>query len=157
MPSIATSFVAAKRSISRRFPWSRRHKLPYLRNFDRSWSFRRCFWRRLRAVCAIIGSRHQPQSRRRSISCDRVNVNKPKLRNFDHSLGLPGHLQWSFYVGNVPSLQNTMVWVRGNCHQPRNNSCDRADVNRRKSGRYTRYLQNFDGPLGLSGHRQQCF
>ena len=32
-----------------------------------------------------------------------------------------------------------------------------ADVNRRKCGRYTRYLRNFDGPLGLSGCRRQCF
>ena len=39
------------------------------------------------------GSRHQARSRRRSVSCDRVNVNKPKLRNFDRPLGLPGHLQ----------------------------------------------------------------
>ena len=57
---------------------------------------RRCFRRRQRAVWAISGSRHQPRSRRRSVSCDRVNVNKPKLRNFDQPLGLPGHLQWSF-------------------------------------------------------------
>ena len=27
---------------------------------------------------------------------DRVNVNKPKLRNFDRPLGLPGHLQSRF-------------------------------------------------------------
>ena len=42
------------------------------------------------------------------------------------------------------------VRVRGycHCHQPRNNSRDRVDVNRRKRGRYTRYLRNFDGPLG---------
>ena len=46
-------------------------------------------------------------------------------------------------------LRNTTVWVRGNCHyrQPRNNSRDRTDVNRRKCGRYTRDLQNFDRPL----------
>ena len=36
---------------------------------------------------------NQSRSRRRSVSCDRVNVNKPKLRNFDRPLGLPGHLQ----------------------------------------------------------------
>ena len=155
---IASSFVAAKQSFSRRFAWSRRHKFLYLRNFDRSWSSRRCFWRRLRAVWAISGSRHQPRSRCRSISCERVNVNNPKLWNFDRPLGLPGHLQWSFYVGNVSSFWNATVRVRGNCRcrQPRNNSRDRADVNRRKSGRYTRYLRNFNGPLGSSGRCRQC-
>ena len=115
MPSIAASFVAAKRSFSRCFAWSCRHKFSYLRNFNRSWSSRQCLWRRLRAVWAISGSRHQPRSRRRSVSCDRVNVNKPKLRNFDRPLGLPDHLQWSFWRRNVLSLRNTMVRVRGNC------------------------------------------
>ena len=59
----------------------------------------------------------------------------------------------------MQSLRNTMVRVRGNCRcrQLRNNSSDRADVNRRKSGRDTRYLQNFDGPLELSGRHRQCF
>ena len=33
------------------------------------------------------------RSRCRSVSCDRVNVNKPKLRNYNRPLGLPGHLQ----------------------------------------------------------------
>ena len=114
----------------------------------------RCFWSRQRAVWAISGSRHQPRTRRRSVSCDRVNINKPKLQNFDRPFGLPGHL-----VGNVSSLWNTMVRVRGSClyHQPRNNSRDRTDVNRRKCRRYTRYLWNFDEPLGLSGRRRQCF
>ena len=32
--------------------------------------------------------------RRRRVSCDRVNVNKPKLRNYDWLLGLPRHLQF---------------------------------------------------------------
>ena len=88
------------------------------------------------------------------VSCDCVNVNKPKFRNFDRPLGLPGQ-----DVGNVSSLRNMTVRVRGNCRcrQPRNNSRDRADINRRKSRRYKRYLQNFDGPLGLSGRRRQCF
>ena len=98
MPLIAASFVAAKRSFSRRFAESRRHTYSYLRNFDRSWSSRRCFWRRLRDVWAISGSHYLPRSRRRrSVSCDRVNVSKPKLRNFDQLLGLPGHLEWSFW------------------------------------------------------------
>ena len=96
MPSIAAAFVAGKRSFSRRFAWFRRHKFSYLRNFDRSWSSRRCFWRRLCAVWVISRSRQKPRSRRRSVSCDRVNVNKPKLRNFDRPLGLPGHLQSCF-------------------------------------------------------------
>ena len=78
------------RSRTRHSAWFRRHKFSYLLNFDRSGSSRRCFWRRLRAVWAIS------RSRRRSFSCDRVNVNKPKLRNFDRPLGLPGHLQSSF-------------------------------------------------------------
>ena len=97
MPSIAASFVAAKRSFSRRLASSHRHKFSYLQNFDRSWSSRRCFWRWLRAFWAIAGSRHQPRSRRRSVSCDRVNVNKPKLWNFNRPLELPGHLQRSFW------------------------------------------------------------
>ena len=97
MPSIAASFVAAKRSFSRRFAWSRRHKFSYLRNFHRFWSSRRCFWCWLRAVWAISGSRPQLRSRHRSVSCDRVDVSKPKLRNFDRPLGLPGHHQWSFW------------------------------------------------------------
>ena len=122
---------------------------------------RRCFWRQQRAVWAISRSRHLPRSRRQSIfiSCNRVNVNKPKLWNFDQQLGLPGHLSEVFDVGNVSSLRNTTVRVRGNCHyrQPRNNSHDCADVNRRKCGRYTRYLRNFDRQLGLSGRRRQCF
>ena len=94
---IAAAFVAAIRSFSTRSAWSYRHKFSYLQNFDRSWSSRRCFWRRLHAVWAIFGSCHQPRSRRRSVSCDRVNVNKPKLWNFDRLLGLPGHLQWTFW------------------------------------------------------------
>ena len=89
MPSIAVAFVTGKRSFSRRFAWFHRHTFSYLRNFDRSWSSRRCFWCRLHAVCAIS------KSRRQSVSCDRVNVNKPKLRNFDRPLGLPDHLQSS--------------------------------------------------------------
>ena len=97
MPSIAAAFVVAKRSFSRRFVSSHRHTLSYLRNFDRSGSSWRCFWRRLRAVWAISGSRHQPRIHRRSVSCDRVNINKPKLQNFDRPLGLPGHLQKSFW------------------------------------------------------------
>ena len=127
----------SNKKFSRCFAWSRRRKFSYLRNFDRSWSSRRCFWRRLRAIWAISGSRHWPRSRRLSITCNRVNINKPKLRNFDRPLGFPGHLQWRFDVDNVSSLRNTMVWMRGNCHchQPWNNSRDRADVNRRKSGR----------------------
>ena len=32
-----------------------------------------------------------------------------------------------------------------------------VDINRRKIGRYTWYLRNFDRPLGLPGHRRQCF
>ena len=56
-------------------------------------------------------------------------------------------------------LRNTTVRVRRNCRcrQPRNNSRDCADVNRRKSRRYMRYLRNFDGPLGLSGCRGNFF
>ena len=128
MPSIVVSFVAAKRSFSRRFAESRRHTYSYLRNFDRSWSSRRCFGRRLRDVWAISGSHYLPRSRRRrSVSCDRVNVNKPKLRNFERPLGLLGQLL-------LPSNAEQQSRSRY--------------VNRRKSGRYTRYLQNFDGPLG---------
>ena len=97
MPSIVTSFIAANKSFFRRLAWSHRHTFSYLRNFDRSWSSRRCFWRRQRAVWAIAGSRHQPRSRWRSVSCDRVNINNPKLRNFDRPLGLAGHLEWSFW------------------------------------------------------------
>ena len=115
MPSIAASFVAAKRSFSRCFAWSDRHKFSYLRNCDRSWSSRRCFWRRLHAVWAISENRHKPRSRRRSVSCDRVNVNKHKLQNFNRPLGLPGHFSEVFYVENVSSLRNTTVRVRGNC------------------------------------------
>ena len=80
MPSIAAFFVAGKRSFLRCFAWSHRHKFSYLRNFDRSWSSRRCFLLWLRAVWVIFGSHHQPRSRRRSVNCDRVNVNKPKLQ-----------------------------------------------------------------------------
>ena len=90
MPSIAASFVAGKGSFLRHFAWFRRHKFSYLQNFDRSWSSRRCFWRWLRAVWAFS------ISRRGSVSCDHVNVNKPNLQNFDRLLGLPGHLQSSF-------------------------------------------------------------
>ena len=131
MPSIAASFVAAKRSFSRRFACSRRHKFSYLRNFDRSWSLPAMFFDVGNVPFELSGSRHQPWSRRRSVSCDRVNVNNPKLRNFDRPLWLPGHLQCIFYVGNVSSLRNTTVRVRGNCRyrQPPNNSRDRTDVN----------------------------
>ena len=104
MPSIAASFVAEKRSFSRRFAWFRRHKFSYLRNFDRSWSSRWCFWRRLRAVWAISRRRQKPWSRRRNVSCNLVNVNKPKLRNFDRPLGLPGHLQSSFFTSATCNL-----------------------------------------------------
>ena len=97
MPSIAALFVIGKRRFLRRFAWSHWHKFSYLQNFDRSWSSQRCFLCRLRAVWAISRSRHQPRSRRRSVSCDRVKVNKPKLWNFDWPLGLPGHLQLSFW------------------------------------------------------------
>ena len=110
MPSIAAAFISGKRSFMRRLAWFRRHKfrihiyihkykfniLINLRNFDRSWSSRRCFWHRLRAVWAISRSRQKPRSCRRSVSCDCVNVNKPKFRNFDRPLGLPGHLQSNF-------------------------------------------------------------
>ena len=101
----------------RRFAWSRRHTFSYLWNFDR---------------CRLSdpGSRHQSRSRRRIISCDRVNVNKPKLWNFDRLLGLPCHLHEVINVSHMSSLRNTTVRVRGNCHcrQPRNHSRNRADV-----------------------------
>ena len=150
MPSITASFVAAKRSFSRRFAWSRRHKFSYLQNFDRSWLSRRCFWCRLCAVWAISGSRHQPRSRRRSVSCDRVNVNKPKLRHFDRPLGLPGHLQ-KFLTSATCHLFE--IWRCGcvatacRCRQPRDNSRDRADVNRRKSDRVIYIYWNWNIPL----------
>ena len=88
---------SSKKKFFKTFAWSHIHKLSYLRNFDRSWSSRRCFWCRLRAVLVISKSHHQLRSRWRTVSCDRVNVNKPKLRNFDWPLGLSGHLQWSFW------------------------------------------------------------
>ena len=103
-PSIAAAFVAAKGSFSRRLAWSHRRTFLYLRNFDRSWSSLRGFWRRLRAVWAISGSRHQPRSCRQSVSCDRVNVNKPKLQNFDRPLGLPSNLLWSFLMSTTCHL-----------------------------------------------------
>ena len=158
MPSITASFVAAKRRFSRRLAWSHGHKFSYLQNFDWSWLSRRRFWRRLRAVWMIARSRHQLRSRQRSVSCDRVNVNKPKLRNFERPLGLPGHLQWSFW--RLQRVISSKYDSAGACNcrrrQPRNNSRDHADVNRRKSGRDMRYLQNYDGPLELSGRRRQC-
>ena len=91
------SGVAAKRSFSRRFAWSRKHKFLYLRKFDRPGLSRWCFWRRPCAIWTISGSRHQPRSRRRSVSCNLLNVNKHKLQNFDRPLGLSDHLQWSFW------------------------------------------------------------
>ena len=136
MPSIAPSFVAAKEVCRDIF-------LDLVGINFRICGIdpghrRRYFWRRQRAVWAISGNRHQPRSRRQSVRCDRVNVNKPKLRNFDRPLGLPGHLQWIFYVGNVSSFRHTTVLVRGNCRyrRPRNNSRDPTDVNRRKCGKY---------------------
>ena len=156
MPSIAPSFVAAKRSFSRRFAWSRRHKFSYLRNFDRSWSSPAIFWCRQRAVWAISGSRHQPRSRRRSVSCDRVNVNKPKLWNFDRPLGLPGHFQWIFLrrQGVISSTYDGA----GAWQLPLPSAAEqRSRSHRRKCGRYTRYLRNFDEPLGVYGRRRRCF
>ena len=92
MPSIAASFVAAKRSFSRRFACFRRHKFWFLRKIisidpghpgDAFYGGYVPFERSPEATI----------SRHRSVSCDRVNINKPKLRNFDRPLGLPGHLQ----------------------------------------------------------------
>ena len=158
MLSIGASFVAAKRSFSRYFAWSRINFRTCGISIDPGHR-RRCFWRRQRAVWAISRSRHQPRGRRRSISCNRVNVNRPKLRNFDRPLGCLVISSEVFDVGNVSSLRNPTVRVRGNCcyRQLRNISRDHADVNRRKCGRYTRYLRNFDGPVGLSSRRRQCF
>ena len=152
MLSIAASFIAAKR----RFAWSRRHKFSYLWNFDRSWSSWRCIWHRLRAVWAISGSRHQRRSRRRSVSCDRVNVNKPKLRNFDRPLGLPGQLQWNcLRRQRVISLKYDSA---GAWQLPLSSAAEqKSRSRRRKSESYTQYLRKFDGPLGLSGRRRQCF
>ena len=48
------------------------------------------------SVTCRLSDLQKPRSRRRSVSCDRVNVNKPKLQNFDRPLGLPGHLQSRF-------------------------------------------------------------
>ena len=60
MPSMVAAFVAAKRSFSRRFAWSRRNKLSYLRNFDQSWSFlaifltlATCRWSNLRKPTSV--------------------------------------------------------------------------------------------------------
>ena len=68
----------------------------------------------------------------------------------------PGHPGDVFDVGYVP-FERSPKAANCRCRQPRNNSCDRADVNRRKSWWYTWYLRNFDRPLGLSGRRWQCF
>ena len=159
MPSIAASFVAAKRiffrnamldlvGINLRICGISIHP-------GHCW---RCFWRRQRAVWAISGSRHQPRSRRRSVSCDRVNVNKPKLRNFDRPLGLPVHLQWSLWRRQrVISSKYDGVGARQLPLPSAVEQQSRSHRHRRKCGRYTRYLRNFDGPLGLSGRRRQCF
>ena len=98
-----------------------------------SWQY---FWCRQRAIWAISGSRPPLRSRRRSVSCDLVNVNKV---NCGISIDRKGCLVISikvFDVGNMLSLRNMMAREHGNCRyrQPRNNSCDRVDVNRRKSG-----------------------
>ena len=93
MPSIAASFVAAKRSF--------RNILLDLVCIN----FRICGISIDPVhLCDVIDvgyvlferspeAANQPWSRRRSVSCDRVNVNKPKLWNFDRPLVLPGHLQ----------------------------------------------------------------
>ena len=88
---------SSKKMFSRCFAWSRMHKLSYLRNFDWSWSFQRCFNVGYVPFERSPEAANQLRSRRQSVMCDRVNVNKPKLQNFDRLLGLPGHLQWSFW------------------------------------------------------------
>ena len=151
MPSIAVSFVAAKRNFSRRDVLLHLVGINFrvcgiLIDLDNS---RRFFWRRLCAVWAISGSRHQPRSRCRSISCDRVNINKPKLRNFDRPLGFRGQLQWSFWCRQRISSKYDGA---GAWQLPLPSATEQQSRSRRrkrcKSGRYTRYLRNFDGPLG---------
>ena len=79
------------------------------------------------------------------------------LRNFD-----PCHRRRCFWrrqhaVWTISGSRHQSRSRRRSYRQPWNNSRDRAYVNWRKCGRYTRYLRNFDGPLGLSGRRRQCF
>ena len=153
MLSIVASFVAAKRSFSRRFAWSRRHTFSHLRNFDRSWSSLRCFWCWLSAIWAISGSCHQLLSRRWCVSCNLVNVKKKQICGIRSTVRIVWSSPVKFWMS--ATCRNTTVRVRGNCRcrQPWNNSRNRAD----KSVRYTRYLRNFDEPLGLAGRRRQCF
>ena len=153
MPSIAASFVAAKEIF--------RDALLDLVGINfricgisidpgHRW---RCFRRRQRAVWAISGSRHQPRSRRRSVSCDRVKVNKPKLWNFDRPLGLPGYLQWSFR--RRQRVISSKYDGAGAWQLPLPSAAEQQSrSHRRKCERYTRYLQNL---LGLSGRCRQCF
>ena len=60
---------------------------------------------------------HHRQSRIRwwSVSCNLANVNKCKLRTLDRPLGLPGHRQRDFYVGDMSYHQKKTVRVRDNC------------------------------------------
>ena len=97
MPSIVASYVAAKRNFRDALLDLVGINLRICGISIDPGNRRRCFWRRQRAVWAISGSCHQPRSRRRSVSCDRVNVNKPKLQKFDRPLGLPGHLHGSIW------------------------------------------------------------
>ena len=56
-------------------------------------------------------------------------------------------------------FKKTRTQVRGNCccSQPTSISRNLIHVNRRKIGRYTRYLWNFNWPLWFPGHLRQFF
>ena len=84
---------SSKKSFSRHYALSCRHKFLYLRNFiDPGHSgdvFDVDYVPFVRSAEAAI-SRGAAAGALVAIS---VNVNKPKLQNFDRPLGLPGHLQ----------------------------------------------------------------
>ena len=88
---------SSKKKFFETFCLIRRHTFSYLRNFDQSWSSLRCFDVGYMPFERSPEAANQPRSRRRSVRFDRVNVNKPKLWNFDRPLELPDHLQWSFW------------------------------------------------------------
>ena len=62
---IAASFVAAKRSYSRHFAWSRRHKFSYLWNFDQSWSLPAMFLTSV--TCRLSNLRKPPSAAARAL------------------------------------------------------------------------------------------
>ena len=97
---------SCKNKLLRRSAWSRMHKFAYFAEFQSILVIPAMFL--TSAMCRLSDLRKQPSAAggRWSISCDRVNINKPKLQNLDRPFA------WSSPVKFLTSARCHLFEIR---------------------------------------------